>query len=204
MNKTIALIGYSGYAYVVFDIFFSQGLIVSAYASKEAEKEDPFMLSYLGYEQNPEVLEKLKDFNYFVCLPDNTLRQKTSEFLIQHIGNPEFALHKSAIISRSMNAGIGVMIGPRAVVNAKAVIGAGTIINTGSIIEHTCTIGNYTHIGSGSTVGEQVTIGDRTWIGTGCAIAPGISIGKDVVIPAGAVITKNISDHTKIAGTPAL
>lgn len=203
MNKTIALIGYSGHAYVVFDIFFSQGLIVSAYAEKEAKKEDPFMLSYLGNEQEASTIEKLKAYNHFVCIGDNKTREKVSEYLIKEIGNPETALHKSAIVSRSMNAGTGVMIGPRAVINAKSFIGTGTIINTGSIIEHECTIGNYAHIAPGVTLCGNISIGDRTLIGAGSVILPGVTIGKDVIIGAGSVVTKNISDNSKYAGNPA-
>src|SRR5687767_13085400 len=105
----IALIGYSGHAYVVFDIFFSQGIMVSAYCDKQEKKENPFMLSYLGSESDVSTIEKLKQYGYFVCIGDNGVRRDVSENLIKLLGEPENALHKTAILSRSINCGMGVM-----------------------------------------------------------------------------------------------
>ncbi|MFI5204424.1 MAG: N-acetylneuraminate synthase, partial [Flavobacteriales bacterium] len=128
----IALIGYSGHAFVVFDIFFSQGITVSAYCEKEEKKENPFMLAYLGDEAKEATIEKLKQYGYFVCLGDNATRRKITDYLLPLVGEPENALHKTAILSRSINCGTGVMFGPRCVVNAKTEIGNGVILNTGS------------------------------------------------------------------------
>ncbi|HEX8514851.1 MAG TPA: acetyltransferase [Bacteroidia bacterium] len=203
MNRNIALIGYSGHAYVVFDIFFSQGMTVSAYTEVEEKNENPFVLSYLGNESEPSVLEKLKAYNYFVALGDNQARRRVSEYLVANIGNPETALHKTAIISRSMNAGSGVMIAPRAVINAKAVIGNGTIVNTGCIVEHECTIGDYAHIAPGAILCGNVKIGHGTLIGAGAVVLPGITIGNNSIIGAGAVVTKNIGDNIKTMGNPS-
>src|ERR1035437_5444013 len=107
--KTIALIGYSGHAYVAFEIFFSQGLIVSAYTDTEEKQKNPYVLKWLGDENNQNVFEELRSYNYFVSIGDNLLRQKVSKKLISELGQPENALHKTAIISRSMNAGTGNM-----------------------------------------------------------------------------------------------
>jgi sugar O-acyltransferase (sialic acid O-acetyltransferase NeuD family) len=203
MNKNIALIGYSGHSYVVFDIFFSQGMTVSAYTEVKEKEDNPFVLSYLGNEKNSITLEKLKAYNYFVAVGDNQVRKKISEYLHPHLGSPETALHKSAIISRSMNAGYGVMISPRATVNAKALIGNGVILNTGCIVEHECSVGNYAHIAPGAILLGNVSVGEGTLIGAGAVVLPGISIGKNCIIGAGAVVTKNVGDNIKTAGNPS-
>jgi sugar O-acyltransferase (sialic acid O-acetyltransferase NeuD family) len=203
MNKNIALIGYSGHAYVAFEIFFSQGQIVSAYTELQEKKENPFMLSYLGWENDDQTISRLRSYDYFVGIGDNALRQKISENLIKHLGSPQTALHKSAIISRSMNAGTGIMIAPRATVNAKSTIGNGVILNTGCIVEHECIVGNYAHIAPGTILCGNVTIGDGTLVGAGSVVLPGITVGKNVTIGAGSVVTKNIEDNIRITGNPA-
>ena len=60
--ENIALIGYSGHAYVVFEIFFSQGQIVSAYTDIEEKKNNPYSLKWLGDENETEVIKKLKSY----------------------------------------------------------------------------------------------------------------------------------------------
>lgn len=198
----IALIGYSGHAYVVFDIFFSQGIMVSAYCEEIEKKENPFMLTYLGSESEKSTIEKLQSYGYFVCLGDNLLRRKVSEELIKAVGQPENALHKTAILSRSINCGTGIMFGPRCVVNAKTEMGNGVICNTGSIIEHECKIGDYAHIAPGAVLCGNVTVGENSLIGAAAVILPGVTIGKNVIIGAGAVINKNVPDGIKIVGNP--
>lgn len=42
------------------------------------------------------------------------------------------------------------------------------------------------------------------YIGTGAIILPGVSIGAESVVAAGAVVTKNVPDHTLVAGVPAV
>ena len=50
---------------------------------------------------------------------------------------------------------------------------------------------------------KAVTIGDDVWIGTNAVILPGVTIGRHVVVAAGAVVTKDVPDHSLVAGVPA-
>lgn len=50
---------------------------------------------------------------------------------------------------------------------------------------------------------KAVVIGDDVWIGTNAVILPGVTIGRHVVVAAGAVVTKDVPDHTLVAGVPA-
>ena len=201
--KTIALIGYSGHAYVVYEIFFSQGQIVSAYTEKEEKLTNPYGLKWLGNESNASVIERLRDYSYFVSIGDNAIRQKVSDKLIKELGHPENALHKSAIISRSMNAGYGNMFAARVVINPQVQIGNGVICNTGCIVEHECVIGDYAHIAPGSILCGNVSIGEGSFIGAGAVIKPGVKVGKNVIIGAGSVILTDIEDNKKVVGNPS-
>lgn len=202
--KTIALVGYSGHSLVVYDCFFSQGQIVTSYTELNEVTQNPFSLKYLGNENDNNTLNELKGYDYFVCIGDNSLRRKISEKLIAAIGNPVIALHKTAILSRSIQSGEGVMIGPRVIVNSMVKIGNGVILNSGCIIEHECIVGDYSHIGPGAVLCGNVEIGENTLIGANATIIPGIKIGSNVKIGAGSCVVKNVPDNTTYAGNPAM
>jgi len=201
--KTICLIGYSGHSYVVYDCFFTQGQIVSAYTEREEKNLNPFSLKYLGDEGKTETMESLKAYDYFVAIGDNLLRRKITESLIKHNGNPIMALHKTAILSRSIQSGEGVMIGPRVIVNSFANIGNGVILNSGCIVEHESKIGDFSHIAPGAVLCGNVIIGENTLIGANAVVKPGIKIGSNVTVGAGAVVIKDIPDNSIFVGNPA-
>lgn len=204
MLKNIALIGYSGHAYVVFETFFSQGQTVIAYADTAEKKENPYSLKYLGSESDPAVLAQLEQqYTYFVSIGDNALRRKVSELLIPVLGQPENALHKTAIISRSMHAGNGNLFAPRVVINPLVRIGNGVICNTGCILEHECVIGDYAHIAPGAILAGNVTVGEGSFIGAGAVVKQGVRIGKNVTVGAGTVVIKDIPDGITVVGNPA-
>jgi len=50
---------------------------------------------------------------------------------------------------------------------------------------------------------KQVVIGDDVWIGTNAVILPGVTVGCHSVVAAGAVVTKDVPDHSLVAGVPA-
>jgi len=200
--KNIALIGYSGHAYVAFEIFFSQGQIVSAYTEKVEKKENPYALKWLGDEADEAVVELLKNYSYFVSIGDNILRKRISEKLIPVLGMPENALHKTAIISRSMNSGTGNMFAPRVVINPLVKIGNGVICNTACVIEHECVINDYVHIAPGAILCGNVNVGEGSFIGAGAIVKQGVTIGKNVIVGAGTVVIKDIVDNTKVIGNP--
>jgi acetyltransferase-like isoleucine patch superfamily enzyme len=48
-----------------------------------------------------------------------------------------------------------------------------------------------------------VVIGNDVWIGANVVVLPGVTIGSHCVVAAGAVVTKDVPDHTLVAGVPA-
>jgi len=200
--ENIALIGYSGHAYVAFEIFFSQGQIVSAYTDVKEKNNNPYTLKWLGNEGESSVIEKLKAYSYFVSIGENKLRHKISNYLIPLLGKPENALHKTAIISRSINSGYGNMFGAGVIINAQVKIGNGVICNTGCIVEHECVINDYVHIAPGATLCGNVLVNEGSFIGANSVIKEGVKIGKNVIIGAGAVVIKDVMDNQKVVGNP--
>jgi sugar O-acyltransferase (sialic acid O-acetyltransferase NeuD family) len=201
LKKPVAIVGYSGHAYVIIDIFLNAGRLVTAYCDSEEKKLNPYHLIYLGKES--EVISKLKKFDYFACVGHNGIREKIHTSLSQLVGDPINAIHPSAVISSSVRMGDGVMIAANVTLNPLVEIGRGVICNTSSSIDHECIIGDFVHIAPGAVLCGNVRVGKGSFVGANSVIRQGITIGNNVIIGAGTVVIKNIPDNTTVIGNPA-
>lgn len=201
LKKPVAIVGYSGHAYVIIDIFLNAGRLVTAYCDQEEKNNNPYHLTYLGKES--EVINKLKKFDFFACVGHNGIREKIHTQLSQFLGNPINAIHPSAVISASVRMGDGVMIAANATLNPLVEIGRGVICNTSTSIDHECIIGDFTHVAPGAVLCGNVTIGRSSFIGANSVIRQGVTIGNNVIIGAGTVVVKDIPDNTTVVGNPA-
>jgi sugar O-acyltransferase (sialic acid O-acetyltransferase NeuD family) len=201
-NKPVALIGYSGHAFVAADIFLSMGKTVAAYCDNEEKSFNPFALKFLGNDYDKSVIGLLKSYDYFVAVGDNATRRKISERLANQLSDSINAIHTSSVISPSAIIGNGVFIAANVTINPLAKIGNGVICNTSCSIDHECAIGDFVHIAPGAVLCGNVTIGENSFVGANAVIRQGITIGKNVMIGAGAVVVKNISDHSTVIGNP--
>src|SRR4029079_269454 len=139
LKKPVAIVGYSGHAYVIVDILLNAGRLVTAYCDAEEKALNPYNLTYLGKES--EAIEQLKDFDFFACVGHNGIREKIHTQLAKLIGDPINAIHPSAVISASVKMGNGVMIAANSTLNPMVEIGNGVVCNTSSTIDHECVIG---------------------------------------------------------------
>ncbi len=203
MRNEVILIGYSGHAYVAFDIFESKGKTVIGYCEKDEKKLNPYGLKFFGYERDGKTLIQLKQYEYFIAIGDNALRKNIFTFLtMEGLRAASNALHRSSTISGSAQLGKGVMVSAHSVINAQAVIGDAVICNTGCVIEHECIIGSYSHIAPSATLCGNVTVGDGSFIGANSVVKEGVKIGSNVIVGAGSVIIKDVADNSKIVGSP--
>ena len=201
LKKPVAIVGYSGHAYVIIDIFLSAGRLVTAYCDQEMKSHNPYHLDYLGKESD--VISKLKKFDYFACVGHNGIREKIHNQLNQLLRNaPINAIHPSAVISSSVKMGDGIMIAANATLNPLVQLGRGVICNTSTSIDHECIIGDFCHIAPGAVLCGNVTVGKKTFIGANSVIRQGIRIGDNVIIGAGTVVVKDVADNTTVIGNP--
>jgi len=199
-----AIIGYGGHAYVVCDILLLMQQHLAGYCEAKQKLANPYALPYLGNEQDLAVLAQLKaaQYNYFIAIGNNHLRQKIYQSLVPHLLEPCLAIHPRACLSGRAMVGKGTMLGAGTIVNACARIGKGVICNTNAIIEHECEINDFAHIAPGAVLCGNVSVGEKSFIGANAVIKQGVRIGSNVLVGAGAVIIHNIPDGKRVVGNP--
>lgn len=199
--ERIAIIGYSGHAYVVLDACKKVGIEVQYYCEKNEVQNNPFQLKFAGDEGG-------EDFNWdsidsFVLgIGDNIIRQQVVELVLSKKKIIKTVIHISAVINDLVNIGQGTVIAANTVINPLAIIGDFCILNTGCIIEHECIIADGVHIAPGAVLAGNVKIGQNTFIGANAVIKQGVKIGSNVIIGAGAVILQDITHNEKVVGNP--
>ena len=200
LKKPVAIVGYSGHAYVIVDILLNAGRLVTSYCDSEEKERNPYHLQYLGKEA--EVIRKLKKFDFFVCVGHNGIREKIHMQLAAQLGNPINAIHPSAVISSSVTMLDGIMIAANATINPLVTLGRGVICNMSSSIDHECIIGDFTHIAPGAVLCGNVKVGKSSFIGANAVIRQGVTIGNNVMVGAGTVVVKDIPDNVTVIGNP--
>ena len=200
----VALVGYSGHAWVVADCLRAGGYTVAAYCERQEVLANPYQLAYLGFEGDPGVLVALGGYEWFVALGDNRLRQRVQGYLREALARaPVTAVHPSAVVSPLAQVGVGSLLAPRGVVNAGARVGEGVIINTGAIVEHECTVGDFAHVAPGAVLAGNVTVGAGAFVGAGAVVRQGTAIGAGALVGAGAVVVRDVLAGTQVRGNPA-
>ena len=112
-------------------------------------------------------------------------------------------IHPSATISAFASIGLGSVVMPHVVVNARARVGCGCVLNTACSVDHDCALGDFVHIAPGGRLAGNISVGAQTLIGIGASVHPGLTIGRQAVIGAGAVVLRDIPAHAIAYGNPA-
>ena len=113
-------------------------------------------------------------------------------------------IHPNAGISRRAKIGTGVIVSGGVQIAAGAVIGDHVILNRGALIGHDTKVEDYCVLLPGANIAGNVNVGQKTTIGMGANIIDKLTIGKGCMIGAGFLLTKDIPDHVKVVGMPAL
>lgn len=203
MINSSAIIGYSGHAHVICDTCELLDLSITAYCDIEKKEFNPFKLKYLGFEEDHEVLKRLKSYQCHVSIGNNTVRDKLLFYLENHNIQTFSVIHPGSSISRHATVASGVFIGPGVVVNAFAALGTGVIANSGCVIEHDCIIKRSAHVAPGAILAGGVQIGERAMIGANATIREQVIIGENATVGAGSVVVQNVDAGDVVVGNPA-
>lgn len=199
---SIAIIGYSGHAYVVLETARLLGTEIIGYCEKSQVLKNPYNLKYLGFEGDKEFDWGVAD-KFVLAIGENNQRTGIGKYIKSKSKHLVNIIHPTASMSYTVKVGWGNFIGTNVIINALVDIGDYCILNTGSIIEHECKIADGVHIAPGAVLAGNVKIGQNTFIGANAVIKQGINIGKNVIIGAGSVVVGDIPDNQVWVGNPA-
>ena len=202
MSK-VALVGYSGHAYVVYETLNQAGYEIVGYFEKASIQKNPFNLKYLGYERDHKAISKVVDTAFFPAIGDNNIRRKITEFLLDANYQIANAISPFASISTLSVIQAGVLVCRGACINPFAEIQTGVILNTGVIIEHECVVSEFVHISPGAVLAGNVFVGKNSWIGANAVVKQETRIGNNVIVGAGSVVLNDIPDNEIWVGNPA-
>jgi len=112
------------------------------------------------------------------------------------------AIHPSAVISKYVSLGEGIVICPNVSINSDANIHDNVIINTGAIVEHDCIIEEGAHIAPGVHLAGGVKVKKNALVGIGATVIDNLTIGENSIVGAGAVIIRDVPDNVTVVGVP--
>lgn len=194
MNK-ICLYGASGHGKVVKDLALTTNTAVEAFIDDCPKSK---LLHDIPVVSSQEIA-RYKAYKFVISIGNNNLRKSISEKLKNSFAT---LVHKTAIISPSVNISVGTVVMAGTIINADTTIGKHVIINTGAMVDHECTIDDFVHISPNATITGNVSIGEGSHIGAGATVIPNISIGKWAIIGAGTVVINDIPDYATVVGNP--
>lgn len=121
------------------------------------------------------------------------------------IPNEKFATlkHPTAVISRNVRLGYGVVLMPGVIISPDVTIGNHTQLYANSFVGHHTTVGDYCFIANNASVGGIVTLEEGVHIGSNCSIRERVTLGRWSIAGLGAVVLKDVEPFTKVVGNPA-
>ena len=208
LMSRILVVGASGHAKVVLDIFEKQGRhqVVGL-----LDDFKPVGTTMFGYEVVGSVAEvsqlatQLLVDGLFVAIGDNFIRSQIVERLKSIASHLPFvsAVHPSAQIARGVNLGRGCSVMAGVVINSDSAIGDFCILNTNSSVDHDNRLGSFSSLAPRVATGGNVFLDECSAVGIGAVVLHGRKIGRHAVVGAGSVVTRDIPDQTVAYGAPA-
>jgi len=200
--KRVAIIGYSGHAYVVLDACRRSNVDVAYYCAPKPTVFDPYGLTYLGDEAAEDFDWSLIDA-FLLGIGDNHIRAKVAQKIKEKGKHLLNVVHPTSVVSSSVQFDQGNFFAAGSVFNPLVTIGNSCVVNTGAIVEHECVLGNYVHIAPGAVLAGNVHVGDYSFVGANAVIKQGTKVGTDVTIGAGSVVLRDVPNGEIWVGNPA-
>jgi len=206
--KKVIIIGSSGHAKVIIDIFqcSNEYEILGIVDKNRKIGERFYKIAVIGHDEHvAELAANNKGCLFFVAIGDNLLRAHVKQQLLSFYPEIKFAtaIHPSAHIADTASIGEGTAVMAGAVINPDARIGKHCIINTRASVDHECVMYDFSSIAPGATTGGNVTLGKYSAIGIGATVIQGISIGDHSIIGAASLLTRNCRNNEVMYGVPA-
>ena len=207
MDKIIIL-GASGHACVVHDVFVSENKHhVAGFVDPHFEEDTMVQgVPVLGADEDiPNIIRDAEIKGFFVAIGVNHIRERVVRKVLAMGLNLELVtgVHSNAFVSPHAKLGAGVIVMPGSVVNAGGTIAEGCVVNTGATIDHDSALQPYAHVAPGAHLGGNCFVGHRAYVGLGASVIHGVTIGDDAVVGAGSVVISEIEKLSLAYGIPA-
>lgn len=208
MDRNVVIIGSSGHAKVIIDIFEASKnhKIIGLLDPFRNVNEKTLGYPILGGEEViNDLMIKYNNLDFFIAIGDNWTRNLVYKKLTGINTNITFAnaIHPSAIISKHVKIGQGICIMPGGIINSDSQIGDFCILNTNSSLDHDCMMHNFSSLAPKVSTGGFVEIGEFSAISIGATIKDRIKIEEHVVIGAGSLVLKDCESMSIYYGNPA-
>jgi sugar O-acyltransferase (sialic acid O-acetyltransferase NeuD family) len=112
-------------------------------------------------------------------------------------------IHPSAILTRWVTLGEGVIIGANSVFTNQITIGNHVHVNLACTVGHNVFLHDFVTLAPGVHISGEVTIEEGCYIGSGVNTIEKLRIGEWSVIGAGSVVIRNVPPNVTVAGVPA-
>lgn len=111
-------------------------------------------------------------------------------------------IHPSAILTRWVQVGEGVVITAGVILTNQIQIGNHVHVNLDCTIGHDVALHDFATLAPGVHVSGKVVVGDGCYIGTGANILEKLHIGEWSIVGAGSTIVKDVPSNTTVVGVP--
>jgi sugar O-acyltransferase (sialic acid O-acetyltransferase NeuD family) len=111
-------------------------------------------------------------------------------------------IHPSAILTRWISMGEGVIITAGCILTNQIKIGNHVHINLDCTVGHDVSIQDYVTLAPGVHVSGKITLGTGCYVGTGTNFVEKINVGEWSIIGAGSTVTANVPANTTVVGVP--
>ena len=156
----------------------------------------PIIDSAEHYEIQPE--------DVFICaLGDVHWKKHYVDIILSKGGKFINIIHKSAVIRRNTEIGVGCIILDHVSISCDIKVGNFVTFQSYVNVGHDAHIGDFCHLGCMSFMGGGSELGDTTVIQISSIILPHIKVGNDCTVGSGSVVIRNVKSGITVFGNPA-
>jgi sugar O-acyltransferase (sialic acid O-acetyltransferase NeuD family) len=113
-------------------------------------------------------------------------------------------VHPSSHVEKSALLQEGSIVLVNCTIDMHARIGENVLLSSRCFVSHHVKIGSHTFCGPAVNLAGNAEIGECCFLGINTTCIDGVTVGMNVQAAAGSVVTKDVPDHTLIAGVPAV